>query len=96
MSGFDRFLVPPEPAAKAESTGTFEIRKKACFCIGCPTYNSCAAGKTERVFCLSGPSTCIKERDISRCICSTCPVQEELGFFGEYCCNYGTAVEHKL
>jgi len=68
-------------------------RREKCDCPACPTYNSCAGDKEERVFCLAGKTDCIREEDMQGCICPSCRVQEELGLEKMYYCVYGNAKE---
>lgn len=63
-----------------------ESNLKKCVCPACPSYNECAKGKKELLYCAEaiGKSSC--EYKMSGCICGGCPVQKENNLkAGAYC-----------
>ncbi len=65
-------------AAARNDPGKIQELRKECICEGCPTYNSCATGAGELLYCLTGKSfRCITE-DLG-CICPSCPLVDEMG-----------------
>lgn len=62
-----------------------------CSCPNCPSYNECAKGKDERLFCSSGKSGC--KFEMLGCICGSCPVHVENGLGSFYYCINGSADE---
>jgi len=62
---------------------------KKCPCASCPSYNECAKGKKELLYCLMGKSKCAYERN--GCLCLGCPVAELKKFSGAYFCISGKA-----
>jgi hypothetical protein len=94
LGKFDIFFVSAEKRVRADPAEAVKTHYEECVCPGCPTYNSCAGDKGERVYCFGGKSTsCVKESDMSGCICPGCPVQEALKFEKMYYCIYGNAKE---
>ena len=65
-----------------------ELRGK-CICRDCPTYNPCADGAGELLYCVLGESfRCITE-DVG-CICPSCPLVDELGLLDLTFCIRGS------
>jgi hypothetical protein len=64
------------------------VNEKKCICPNCPSYNSCAEGKKEVLYCADevGKSAC--EYKMNGCICGGCPVYSENNLKeGYYCIN---------
>lgn len=57
-----------------------------CICGMCPSYFDCGE---PLAFCMGGKSRCI--RNESGCLCPGCPIQEQLGFRGDFYCTRGSA-----
>jgi len=93
---FDRFLLRAHAGDHPDEAGLNASRRQRCNCVGCPTFNACAAAKEERAFCISGASACVRERDMSQCICSTCSVYSELGLVGKYYCRPGSMADWEV
>jgi len=68
-----------------------ETNLKQCFCPNCPSYNECAKGKTELLYCAGeiGKSTCAYEK--KGCVCGVCPVHTENALTSMYYCIQGSA-----
>ncbi len=66
---------------------------KNCSCPGCPSYNECAKGKSEALYCAGevGKSGC--EYQMNGCICGACPVHTEFALTSGYYCINGSADE---
>jgi aldose sugar dehydrogenase len=62
---------------------------EGCLCPGCPTYNECMQGKSERLFCSRGATDCGPEPH--GCICGECPVWASYGLGSYYFCREGAA-----
>lgn len=60
-----------------------------CICSGCPTFDDCAKGKTERLYCSKevGKSDC--ELKMNGCTCGVCPVHNENELQSGYYCMHG-------
>lgn len=67
-----------------------ESNLKKCLCPGCPSYNSCAEGKGEALYCAQqiGKSAC--EYQMNGCLCGGCPVHEENDLKDGYFCIRGS------
>ncbi len=65
-----------------------------CICPDCPTYNDCASGAQERLFCAHGGSfVCIsKEMD---CLCPGCPVTGDFGLTRNFFCTRGAEASQR-
>jgi len=64
---------------------------KKCICPACPSYNKCAGGNKEALYCAKeiGKSSC--EYKMNGCICGGCPVHTENKLnSGYYCINGAT------
>lgn len=70
-----------------------EANLSKCFCPNCPSYNECAKGKTERLYCAGeiGKSSC--EYKMNGCLCGGCPVHAENNLQAGYYCIHGSADE---
>jgi len=64
-----------------------------CACPNCPSYNECAKGKTESLYCAkdNGKSGC--EFKKNGCTCGDCPVHKENNLKSWYYCMVGSADE---
>jgi hypothetical protein len=64
-----------------------------CACPLCPSYNECAKGKAETLYCAKevGKSDC--KYQMSGCICGPCPVHKECNLKSGYYCIQGSADE---
>lgn len=62
-----------------------------CRCPNCPSYNECARGKAERLYCAGeiGKSDCSFK--MNGCICGSCPVYRECNLKAGYYCARGSA-----
>jgi hypothetical protein len=68
-----------------------EADSAKCSCPDCPSYNACAKGKTENLYCAdeNGKSSC--QYAMNGCLCGACPVHATYSLkMGYYCLN-GTA-----
>ena len=65
--------------------------RSACACAECPSYNDCARGKKELLYCADevGKSAC--EYGMSGCICGGCPIHEQFKLKSGYYCIHGSA-----
>lgn len=70
-----------------------EANVNKCACAGCPSYNECARGKNELLYCAGkiGKSAC--EYKMSGCVCGVCPVHIENKLKSGYYCIKGSADE---
>lgn len=64
---------------------------KKCSCIKCPSYNDCAKGKKESLYCaeIVGKSKC--KYKMNGCLCMTCPVHAKFNLKAGYYCINGSA-----
>jgi hypothetical protein len=75
----------------AESTAMMDKNKALCVCGKCPTYDDCAKGKKEILYCVTGRSDCTLTK--KACICPTCPITPMLGLKHAYYCTNGSERE---
>lgn len=70
-----------------------ETNLKNCVCPNCPSYNECAKGKQEVLYCAGdvGKSAC--EYKLNGCICGGCPVEKQNNISAGYYCIHGSADE---
>ncbi len=70
-----------------------ESNIKRCMCPGCPSYNDCARGNSENLYCAkaNGKSSCPFEK--KGCLCGACPVHAENNLTSGYYCINGSAEE---
>lgn len=70
-----------------------EVNSKNCSCPACPSFNDCARGKAENLYCAGqvGKSACAYE--MNGCICGPCPVHAQYGLKSGYYCLHGSADE---
>lgn len=64
-----------------------------CACPGCPSYNECAKGQNESLYCAgeNGKSACPYKTN--GCVCGGCPVHMENDLKAGYYCLHGSADE---
>jgi hypothetical protein len=68
----------------------YENRAK-CPCAKCPSYNECAKGKNEALYCANGIGKSKCEYHMNGCICGPCPVHSNYSLKAGYYCIYGSA-----
>ena len=70
-----------------------EVDLSQCACPKCPSYNDCARGKNEKLYCATeiGKSAC--EYKMNGCLCGSCPVHTASGLTNGYYCLKGSAKE---
>ena len=68
-----------------------EANAVKCSCPGCPSYNVCAKGKAENLYCAdeNGKSPCPYKMD--GCVCGACPIHAEFLLKNGYYCLKGSA-----
>jgi len=77
--------MPKVPASKENTI--------KCSCAKCPSYNECAKGKNETLYCASGIGKSKCDYQMNGCICSPCPVHKEYDLHMGYYCINGSAEE---
>lgn len=65
--------------------------QKKCFCPNCPTFDTCAKEKNERLYCAAGKTAC--DLKMKGCLCGACPVHAENNLQSGYYCLKGLADE---
>lgn len=65
----------------------FQELMSKCVCPPCPSYNDCARGKKEQLFCLVTKHGCSFNKN--GCMCPTCPIPNLKKFSGMYFCVDG-------
>lgn len=74
---------------KEERWKRYEAWKKSCCCPDCPSYNECASGGRELLYCVLGMSIqCVRED--RHCICRQCSLYPTLGLSGKDFCMKGS------
>ena len=68
-----------------------EANLSECPCPRCPSYNDCARGKSETLYCAEavGQSAC--EYKMNGCICGSCSVHMACSLSNGYYCIKGSA-----
>ncbi len=67
--------------------------QSACVCAGCPSYNECAKGNRELLYCADGVGKSGCEYSMNGCICGGCPIYERYKLKSGYYCVHGSAAE---
>ncbi len=94
MDKFEQAMQKMKGMKKEEIKKMIEKNKQLCICGGCPSYNDCAKGKKELLYCATGKSpSCIKEE--KGCLCPTCPITPMIGLKNAYYCLKGTEREQR-
>lgn len=62
---------------------------RACICPDCPTYDACAKGAAETLYCARGASACTLAQQ--GCICADCSVASVYELRDTYYCVNGAA-----
>ena len=94
MSKFERVMQQMSEMSGEEAARTTEARKVSCICPTCPTYNDCANGRNELLYCVLGKSPeCISEE--VDCVCPGCPVTDEMGLEHTFFCTRGSEKEQR-
>jgi hypothetical protein len=64
-----------------------------CACTRCPSYNECAKGKKEILYCAReiGKSSC--KYEMNGCVCGACVVHNKCNLKSGYYCIKGSAEE---
>jgi hypothetical protein len=88
---FEKYMKKMAGMGPDDSSDHLAKMEKLCYCPKCPSYDDCAGERSELLFCLKEKSNCIKDR--SGCICTSCPVAEELGLNHMYYCLEGDEKE---
>lgn len=70
-----------------------DANMQKCTCPDCPSYNECAKGKAEVLYCAAeiGKSGC--PYPMQGCVCGACPVHSEGELRALYYCIHGSAEE---
>lgn len=88
---FEEMLQKMTTVSAAERTAMTEENKALCVCGRCPTYDDCAKGKKEILYCITGRSACTLTK--TGCICPSCPATPVLGLKHAYYCTNGSERE---
>ena len=99
MDIFEQWLDTFWQIPARERKGYLAVKKNACICPECPSYNRCAGESRELAYCISGKSPlCISED--RGCTCRHCPATPELDLkYHDFCFKGSEAVqryEHEL
>ena len=68
-----------------------EVNIKKCICHNCPSYNECAKGKKEKLYCAEEIGKSVCAYNMNGCICGGCPVHMENNLKAGYYCIHGSA-----
>ena len=94
MDKFEGMMEKMEGMSDEEREKALEQNKPNCICPACPSYNQCAKGKGELLYCAFGKSPeCIT--DLKGCNCATCPITAMMGLSNEYYCTKGTEKQQR-
>lgn len=64
---------------------------KKCVCDKCPSYNSCAKEKKEKLFCSGDVSKSYCSFQENGCSCNSCPIHYNYSLTANYYCAKGPA-----
>ena len=77
MDKFEQLIYDINEMSESERSNTIESYKGSCVCATCATFNECAAGANEKLFCVTGKSmVCITE--LKGCECPVCTLAQSL------------------
>jgi Protein of unknown function (DUF2769) len=93
MDKFSEMMQKMMAMSEADRTAMIEKNKAICICGRCPSYDNCAKGKKELLFCATGRSACRLTKNT--CICPYCPVTPMIGLTHEYYCIIGSESEQR-
>lgn len=94
MDKFEEMMQKMMGLSDEERMKAIEEKKPMCICAKCPSYNDCAKGKNELLYCATGKSPeCITEE--KGCICPTCPLTEAMDLKNGYFCTKGSEKEQR-
>ncbi|OPX69643.1 MAG: hypothetical protein A4E38_01612 [Methanoregulaceae archaeon PtaB.Bin108] len=86
---FEAFIRDLKGHRKEERWKLYDTFKRSCCCPDCPSYNECAKGDQELLYCVLGMSIrCIRED--RHCTCPECPLYSLLGLTGKDFCMKGS------
>ena len=91
MDTFTEMIQKMTAMSDADRELTVEKYRSMCTCGACPTFDDCARGKSEALYCIIGRSPCtLAPRG---CLCPTCPVTPIMGLAKAYYCRSGSEKE---
>ena len=90
MDKFEEMVQNTTKMTDAERT-MMDKNKELCIWGRCPTYNDCAKGKRELLYCATGKSACTLTKNA--CICPTCPITPMIELKHAYYCTNGSQRE---
>jgi hypothetical protein len=77
MDKFEQLIQDISKMSPGDQNKAIEEYKSSCVCSKCATFNKCAAGANEKLFCITGKSMgCITE--LKGCECPVCPWAQSL------------------
>ena len=94
MDKFEQIMQQMAELTSEERMQMVETKKELCICGDCPSYNDCASGNKELLYCaLGGSPSCLTEE--IGCICPDCPITEQMGLKYEFFCTRGAEKEQR-
>lgn len=96
MNDFENLMEELNQLNAEEHAGKLKELEPDCVCPTCPSYNECAKGKQENIFCVTGKSDGCITMELG-CLCPTCPLAQKygIGVMYNFYCHRGTESEQK-
>jgi hypothetical protein len=77
MDKYEQLIFDINEMSESDRSNTIKSYKVSCVCSTCATFNECAEGANEKLFCVTGKSMgCITE--LKGCECPVCPLAQSL------------------
>ena len=94
MDKFEEMMMQMKDLPEEKRMEMMKDKAKMCTCPQCPSYNDCAKGKMELLYCAKGKSPeCITKEN--GCICPTCPITPQMGLVKTFFCTRGSETEQR-
>ena len=96
MDDYEKLMEELNQPNDEDRSGKIRELEADCVCPTCPTYNDCAKGKKENVFCITGKSGDCITIELG-CLCPTCPLAQnyDIGVIYNFYCHRGSETEQR-
>ncbi len=96
MDEFEKLIEELNQMDEELSLKKYKELETDCVCPVCPSYNDCAKGKHENMFCISGKSDGCISTELG-CLCPTCALAQKykIGVMYNFYCHRGSETEQR-